>query len=247
MTLWFKFGDTHSDDLNIKVLRIRKPSLPDFQDQREYVPGRDGSIVYPQPFRDLPIEIDCLIKYSSKENKLIENRGLAKLYSYGEGKLIISEEPDVFYVGKLGKSFQLDKHRTMSSFTLEFICQPFAYELRPTIKSHTGRSGNLITVETIGTAYSEFKMAITPQSTINNLSIAVNVNVILNYVEKVPAGATLTIDTEEFEALIDDENVSMNLTGEFPVLYPGGNEIKITSDTDFSYELIIEYYNRYFS
>lgn len=244
--MWFKFGEVHSDDLNIKVLRIRKPFLPDFHDQREYVPGKDGSIVYPQPFRELTIEIDCLILYSNRHKKVAEDRNLAKLYSYSEQKLILSDESDVFYIGKLGGTFQSDRHKTLSSFTIEFICQPFSYELEPINQTYTKNSTESFLVKPNGTAYSEFKISITPQSTINNLSIAVN-EVILHYVGKVQAGQTLTIDTEEFDAELNDENVSMNLTGEFPVLYPGQNEIKITANTDFNYAANIEYYNRYLS
>lgn len=242
--MWFQFGDVHSNELNIKVLRIRKPILPEFQDHRETIPGLDGTVLYPQTFESTTIEIDCLLQHADRYNKYVENRLLARLFSREEQKLITSNEPDVFYFGKLSGNFTLDPHKTMSSFTLSFTCQPFAYSLNKKVMSYTKSSGDLFVVTSDGTAYSEFKLTLTPQETIENVNIKVG-DAILIYEGEVAAGKSLVIDTDEFEAYIDDENVSLNLSGEFPVLYPGRNEIQIIADKDFSFEATFEYYDRF--
>jgi predicted phage tail component-like protein len=242
--MWFQFGDIRSDELNIKVLRIRKPILPEFQDHRETIPGLDGTILYPQPFESKPIEIDCLLQHADRYNKYVENRLLAKLYSREEQKLITSDEPDVFYLGKLSGNFTPDPHKTLSSFTLSFTCQPFAYSLNKKVMSFTKNSADLFTVTSDGTAYSEFKLTLTPQITVENVNIRVG-HAVLVYGEEVAAGESLVIDTDAAEAFIDGENVTINLSGEFPVLCPGENTIQITANKAFNYEATFEYYDRF--
>jgi predicted phage tail component-like protein len=242
--MWFQFGDIRSDELNIKVLRIRKPILPEFQDHRETIPGLDGTILYPQPFESKPIEIDCLLQHADRYNKYVENRLLAKLYSREEQKLITSDEPDVFYLGKLSGNFTPDPHKTLSSFTLSFTCQPFAYSLNKKVINYRKSSSDLFTVTSDGTAYSEFKLTLTPQETIENINIKVG-DAVLVYGEEVAAGESLVIDTDAAEAFIDGENVTINLFGEFPVLYPGENVVEIAANNDFSYEVTFEFYDRF--
>ncbi|MFU0834010.1 MAG: hypothetical protein ACFWUC_13890 [Oscillospiraceae bacterium] len=242
--MWFQFGDVHSSELNLKVLHIQKPILPEFQDQRETMPGIDGTVLYPQSFESKQIEIECLLLHANQKAKYVENRQLAKLYSQYEQKLITSDEPDVFYLGKLSGNFTPDSHKTLSSLTFSFTCQPFAYSLNKKVMSYTKSSADIFMVTSNGTAYSEFKLTLTPQETIENVSISVG-DVVLTYEAKIEAGKSLVVDTEEFEAYLNDENVTLNLSGEFPVIYPGENAVQITANNDFHYDATFEFYDRF--
>lgn len=224
--MWFKFGEVHSDDLNIKVLRIRKPFLPDFQDQREYVPGKDGSIVYPQPFRELTIEIDCLILYSNRHKKVAEDRNLAKLYSYSEQKLILSDESDVFYIGKLGGIFQPDRHKTLSSFTIEFICQPFKYGPNRVVEI-SSLPGTFMNA---GTYYSQPIITILLSSSTNSFTLKVNGNE-LKYTSNISSSDIIVIDCQNYEFRINDELKVLEVSGFFSSIAPGENTIEITGAT----------------
>jgi predicted phage tail component-like protein len=232
MTMWFEFGGIRSGDLNIKVLRFRKPVLPEFSDHYEFIPGRDGSILFPQNFTNRVIEIDCLIMYSSKENRSAEERELAKLFTKEEKRLIISDEPDVYYLAKLSETFELDRHKTMSSFTLVFNCQPFALTEEKKVTFSNIDADQEVTFENIGTFESYPEIEIILAESINELSVRLN-DETLTFTpnEEVASGSVISINSDDYSFRVDDQPIILELSGDFPVVCAGENTLIVSAAT----------------
>lgn len=228
MTMWFEFGGIRSSDLNIKVLRFRKPVLPEFSDHYEFIPGRDGSILFPQNFTNRVIEIDCLIMYSSKENRSAEERELAKLFTKEEKRLIISDEPDIYYLAKLSETFQLDRHKAMSSFTLVFNCQPFALTEEKKVTFSNIDADQEVTFENIGTFESYPEIEIVPaQSVQGEFVLTMNGDVFTFTPGENITADTIRIDSSEYLFQAGEQAYILELSGAFPVVSPGNNTLRI--------------------
>lgn len=241
--MWFQFNGIRSDELNIKVLRFHNPALPTFEDHYEYVPGRHGSLVFPQTFGTREIEIDCLLLHESRKNRAQAIRTLSRLFSLQEGRLVVSDEPDVYYIGKLASSFSLDVHRTLSSFTLVFRCQPFRYAINARELTFDMDSNNVQYISNDGTAETYPSLVIQAVfGEIQNPKITINDKYLL-YNGVLTPNSAIEINTESFLATKSMErdiattgaydtaenNILSMIDGEFGALFPGGNTFAYSS------------------
>lgn len=103
-------------DFVLPPKRERKIDIPLRHGKYDY-----GALNYEQRF----IRLDCdLIKPLTKS----ETREISYILSK-KGKLVLWDEPDKYYIGEIYTApevFTYPKH-VIRSFTLEFICEPFAY------------------------------------------------------------------------------------------------------------------------
>ncbi|KIP21139.1 Phage-related protein [Anoxybacillus ayderensis] len=243
MSMWFQFDGIRSEELNIKVLRFRNPALPTFEDNYENVPGRHGSLVFPKEFGTREIEIDCLITHESREKRRQDIRKLSRIFTRQESKLILSEEPDVYYIGKLAGSFSIDVRKTLSSFTLVFRCQPFRYAIDTRELTFDMDSNSVQYISNHGTAetYPSF-MIQAVFGEIQNPKITINDKYLLHNGVLTPNSA-IEINTESFLATKSMErdiattgaydtaenNILSMIDGEFGAFFPGGNTFAYSS------------------
>ncbi|ABC61286.1 hypothetical protein [Geobacillus phage GBSV1] len=223
--MWFEFNGIHSNELNIRVLRFRKPVFPEFSDHYELIPGHDGGILFPQSFGMRSIEIDCLLLHD-QDNRTEAIRQLSRILTKTEASLMISTEPDVYYIGKLAGTFVPDMHRTLSSFTLAFICQPFAYNVSKTsVSKQITASDKQITLVNNGT-YDVLPIIKISNANTNSLSLTLDDDK-LTISNTLQTNDVLTIDCDEMTVLLNDTNILDKTTGTFLTLRPGTNVMTI--------------------
>lgn len=240
--MWFEFNSVRSSELDIQVLRFRNPAFPSFEDHYEYVPGRDGALLFPQTFGTREIEIDCVLLHE-KTSRTQKIRELSHLFSQQEGSLVISDEPDVYFVGKLAGTFPLDTHKTLSSFTLVFRCQPFRYAIDTRELTFDTESNSVQYISNGGTAETYPSIVIQAAfGEIQNPKITINDKYLL-YNGVLTTSSVIEINTESFLATKSMErdivttgaydtaenNILSMIDGEFGALFPGGNTFAYSS------------------
>lgn len=226
MSMWFQFNGVHSDELNIRVLRFRKPVFPEFSDHYELIPGHDGGILFPQSFGMRSIEIDCLLLYKTRDERVGAIRQLHRIFTKTEAPLMISDEPDVYYVGKLSGPFVPEMHRTLSSFTLVFTCQPFAYSVnKMSASKQITASNKQVTLVNNGT-YDVFPIIKISSANTNSLSLSLNGDK-LTISNAIQTSDVITIDCDEMTVLLNDTNILDKTTGTFLSLKPGTNVMTV--------------------
>lgn len=248
----FKIDGVHSSELNIKVRDIIRPILPEINDYREKIPGRDGTILFPLSFGDKNIIVDCVVLHESKDTRVSEIRNIAlKLYSFDEVKIEFDDEPDVYYEGKISQNIEIDQYQTFGFFSISFICKPFSISVKPSkyTEEFDYNSEKIILVESDGTVDSEFFIKVTPSVEIENLSVSIR-NEEIVYTGKINKNETYILNTEGFEAnIIKDENVLKSVTdklkGQFPIIQPGENKVEVKAKDSFSGKIEVEFSNRY--
>lgn len=122
----FEFrGVNFLEKFNIKIVKVDY-ILPPKRERKIKIPRRHGMYDFgSECFEERIIRLECDLL-----NKLsrAEIREISALLSR-KGKLFLWDEPDKFYIGEIydgGEIFEFPK-ANIRTFTLEFICEPFAY------------------------------------------------------------------------------------------------------------------------
>src|SRR5699024_9839954 len=124
MDHYFIFNDINSLDFDIVVDENDLPPLQIAQDEVELVspPGMDGFLTLNKKRRE-PIDKQIYAVLINKEYK--EN---VRKWLKSSGKLILSNESDVFFEAKILTPVQFIPHWSGGfEFTIDFKCQPQAY------------------------------------------------------------------------------------------------------------------------
>ena len=102
--------------------------IPESNDSYIQIPGRQGSILYPQGLHDRYIELDCAYVGEDLPDIRVKAREIAAwLHTTDRAILSFDDEPDKYYRGKLAGEVDLDHIGKMAQFTLVFRCEPFVY------------------------------------------------------------------------------------------------------------------------
>lgn len=124
----FNFNDKNSyADFGIKCLRydVLKPQK---RNQSLTIPNKNGNIeVNSKRFYDSRrLDIKCVC---CKDLTRSELRNLAYFLNKSNLKITFWDETDKYYLGEIfdPPSFSKDEYKIKYSFTLSFICDPFAY------------------------------------------------------------------------------------------------------------------------
>lgn len=157
-----------SYDTLLPPKRERKLEIPFVDGQHNY-----GSLNFEE--RLIKIECDMIAGVNRDKKKLSrhDTRELALLLSK-QGKLVLWDEPDKFYRGEIFSApdiFSYPQHN-IRSFTLEFICEPFAYR---EAKSYPIKSGDNLNIDYQGTKESPCIIQLTNKgnTTLNNIEIII--------------------------------------------------------------------------
>lgn len=208
---YFIFKDINSLDLGVVIKDEWLPPVQKASDDVEIieVPGRDGYLTIPKN-RKKPITKTITAVLINEENKHIVREWLS-----GEGKLILSNENDVFYKARVvnNPQFQDFWGGYGWQFEVEFLCQSWAY-------LHSGEQ--IITV-------TEKDTVINNPGAVSKPLIKVygdgSVDLIIN--DKIHKFSNISeyaiIDSELME--VYKETSPVKYYGEFPEFVPGENNI----------------------
>ncbi|MEG2039081.1 MAG: hypothetical protein RRZ73_05070 [Oscillospiraceae bacterium] len=123
----FSFGKFNSvDDWGIKVI-AHDFLMPPKRDRRIQIPFKSGSYSYSGVplYDDRSLVIDCILERQISKTQL---RQIA--YELSQRKEIrLWNEPYIYYVGEIYSTAEVTDfaQESMREFTLEFVCEPFAY------------------------------------------------------------------------------------------------------------------------
>ena len=121
------FNGIHSSTfgLGAKVLR---PLLPNVNDNYIDIPGRAGSILYPGKPADRLIPVEFGFMPATKALFRAKVWEISDwLYTEERKALVIDDEPDKHYIGKIEGEIDLEQAFVLGKFTAVFRCEPFAY------------------------------------------------------------------------------------------------------------------------
>jgi len=242
----FRFGDTWASSYGIEVLNIQHDILPANRDHYETIPGRHGSYLFTQPFGDRMITIECSLRgsdFADMRDKIFDIA--AWLASTGKKQLQLGDTPGKYYMAKLTNAGALAREIIAGFFTLEFTCDPFAYSLYESTATYTMASGSTESIFCTGTWETEPIIEITADNgEIRNPHLEIgDIGFTLNFV--VPNGSTLTVDCSMLTVHIGTNNVIIYFDGDFPVIKPGYNLIKYSSDNGATVTITIKYRERW--
>lgn len=256
----FTFKDISSSSMKVKVLNVRRSVLPSIRDQYELISGKTGSYLFPQPFGDKLIEIECVLVSQSSDNVWQDTRPIsAWLTSDKKEKLIINKEPDKYYMAKVSNTVDLEQFLYIGQFTIQFTCEPFAYSLEDIVIEITAQPGIPYGIYNNGTA--EATPAITLTATygeVVNPKIMIN-NITFLYKGTLTAGGQIDINSETFTAYKSmdrdinttwaydpaEDSILAMIDGEFPVLQPGQNLLIYNCDNGMPIDIKIQYKERW--
>lgn len=129
----FTYRGQSASSFGLRVKSKSRPILPDIRQEYVEVAKRDGSYDFSGgELEDRLIEIDCAFIETSTGNLRYKARQLAQ-WLYGtkndKGRLIFTDEPDLFYNAKLNNKIDIEQTITMGEFTLSFRCDPYAFSI----------------------------------------------------------------------------------------------------------------------
>lgn len=201
------------------------------------VGGRRGSIFFGQPPGTRTIRAQCFIEAETFDGRRDTMELLADwLDITSEAKLRISDEPGIYYLATLGDIPDPDEWREFSTFDLEWVCQPYAFDVNTTLESwtsdtddtHTWDPGLKVDVEPV--------IEVKPTNgTLTSFRVTTNDKAMrIDY--SLSSGSTITVngramnvttgadtDTEVVGAYNPANLVVAPVSGKFPTLISGGN------------------------
>ncbi|MDD3269645.1 MAG: phage tail family protein [Syntrophomonadaceae bacterium] len=251
-----KFKNIHSSFFGLVMLSKNRVLLPEISDEYVDIPGRDGSIYFPGSLKDRPLEIEFSISTKTlSELRLLCRQVAAWLYSKIPEILVFDDEPDVYYMAKVQNQLDLEQVMAMGRFVVQFRCEPLAYsisELQIT-SFFFGALNNAGTYEALPVITISAEMDRdtettgawrADEATINNPTLTIE-DKILDYTGTLTEGQSLIIDCAKYQVTKAGVNDMANVSGEFPVLYAGDNDVQLVDTNNSRRHLTITYRERW--
>lgn len=245
------------DNFGIIAKTVNRPLLPTKRRSDVVIPGRHGSYDFSDDSYE-NIVIPVLIQYVDEtfEDQRIRARRIAAWLSQTVFKpLIFTDEPDKYYSAKIYDSTALARIVELvpgESTTINFECYPLAFSLVADLWSLRVIEPQVI--QNGGTEKTFPVITITPITLSGGMDEAVEVTGAFNpddplvqtltspvaitiggktlvYTGTLTEGQSLIINTETYQATKGGTNVLSAISGEWPVMEVGPNEISIADTT----------------
>lgn len=197
----------------LKIVSLPPIKLSDERIQEKEIDGRDGNLTEKKGFQAETKTVVC--DYKGKEPyRLLE-------WLQGEGEVTFGDLPDRYYKARINNAIPIEQilYNQMSTFTVQFRCQPFGYLLDgkntleltngTTLKHNKASYYSLPTITIVGSGACSF--------TINNRTFNI----------KSGFDGSITIDSYLQEVTSGNGEL---MTGDFPYLDVGENVISWTGN-----------------
>jgi predicted phage tail component-like protein len=230
-----------SRDMNIFINKIERPLLPPITQQALTVGTKAGAYLLQSKMEPRTIRVTITLMSATTERNLREDfRYLAWLLykDQGEGNLIFSDEPDVFYKATLTGESNFSTLAAMGEGTLEFIiADPFGYAVQG--KTYTTTNRKIVVNE--GTAQTWPLIRVRPSVDITRINIVNETNdKNISLKGEFAAGTPVVIDNNRnliyLEPTADSAMHFLEISSRFFPLEVGENSIF----SEFNYENQVE-------
>ncbi len=203
---------------SIKGLIISKlPAIskPNIRTERIEIDGVDGDIINELGYESYDKTLEISLSYNYDINEVIK-------YFTGEGNLILSNEDDKYYKAKIVDKIDYESLLRFKTAKVNFHVQPFKYKVNE--ESVSGESE--IEVNNEGLENSKPLIKLTGNGTVNFY-----LNDIQVFTYTFDEDKTVYIDSELQEAYYENKLKNRNMTGEFPILISGKNNVRCENTT----------------
>lgn len=215
MALTFTFKGVASSYYSILI--TRKPVIPVAKRRAEYIPidGRHGYLtVDDETYDTIPIPVECSIADVSDANLRAIRAWLT-----GAGDLIFSDETDKVWKARVDEKIDYKTALLyMREFVIMFDCFPLAYAITNNMVTKTTSPATLINTGTV------------PSDPIIKVYGTGSINLTINgkIINLTNVSSYVTVDSELVDCYKDTTLKNNDMTGDFPELIPGTNNISWT-------------------
>lgn len=239
------FNGKHSfNDLKLKARIISRPILPASKDRYVEIPGRAGSILFPDTLADRMITIE----FTFLEKNIVDIREKTHeianwLYTEDRVPIVFDDEPQYTYTGKVVNQIDLEEVAVRGRFNVNFRCLPFItatpdnydevhqydtgyqYDTGLIYPNEGGFTWDYATKHTSG-LYNHTQhntpLKITIVGTVSNIKVS-NINASTTLECPSISNQNMVIDGESEDVTIDGVSVLPQVIGDFPNLVSGAN------------------------
>lgn len=227
---YVKYNGKTNQDLGLRVVGWTRQILPSSRDSLEYIEGVDGPIHIDKPLGSRIVSITFEAKFSNDEERAdVQSRVAQWLFTRQFTKLELSDEPGLYYMAKVLDDSDLDPEYFQAEFEIVFTCQPFKFGAEHDEDLFTDSLGGIFTNP--GTYDSRALFTIRPTTDANSFELKVN-DAVISYDGSVVAGDTITVDSRSLEFRLNGDLMIMEVSGYFPVIKPGDNELIVNVQSD---------------
>lgn len=210
----FQFGNANSlDDWGVRIVAY-DVLLPQKRARKRVIPGRHGQYDYGAlRWEERPLRIECVLERRIERAELREIAAALSVKS----ELRLWNEPDKFYVAELYDPSELTDYfdECMREFTLQFVCEPFAYSKEYALQSTSG----VMSLRNDGTVESPCVIELTaPGESVSVMAGAQSFSV-----SGLTAGQLVRGNSEDYTCTVDGENALHLMEGDFIMIPPRSN------------------------
>ncbi len=192
-------------------------SKPKMRTSTTEIDGLDGDIVENLGYKSYTKTISIGLSYDYDIDEVIN-------YFNGQGKLVLSNEPDKYYNAQIIDNIDFEKLLRFKTADVSFHVQPYKYLLNETKQILTVTTETSLTVENQG--YEKSKPIITIYGS-GTIQISINnINVFSVTIDE--DDEYITVDSMQEEAYCGATLKNRNMNGDFPLLDSGESVISWT-------------------
>jgi len=227
------------------------------------IPGRSGSWFFPEQPGRRKIILECFVLEEEVAFPTGRRDAVTLVADWLEigrqGKLILGDDPTVFHNAVLIDPPDVDEWRSLATFELTFTAESYGYAINSSSWSYSAASGSVQNHDfsLLVPTYPIVEITPTGGSSITGFTLSLN-GKILTYNTVLTTGSTVNVNSLAMSVLAgtsDDVNLTgaydplemlmSGVTGSFPFLQVGTNEITVTKlggdATGFTVNIIYRY------
>lgn len=216
MGAYFIYNGISSKDMGVILKKLPPITKPKKRIEIVQVPGRNGTLhIDENCYEPINISLECTLK------KNINVRDITK-WLIEFGTITFSDELDKYYNATITNSIPLERvFRLYREFIIQLELQPIAQSTQEYVYNCNNTNENTLKIDSSAEMYPYIKLTGTGEVklTINNKICTVTIDD--EYIE---------LDSELQNAYKGVKNKNDKMNGEFPILIPGNNKIKITGN-----------------
>ncbi len=137
--IYFKFKNQKSLNFGLGIGSQDRTLFPSRRWQKLNIPSRSGAYydTNNKAYDERVISLKCIFVTKDYKEVRKNSREIAKWLA-GSGRLYFSDEPDKYYEARVEGGISIEDMLATGEFTVNFICEPFAYREQTIMNIATG-------------------------------------------------------------------------------------------------------------